>query len=65
MEIEELTLLPTAESRVRDGSDIADPSLVSEGSVTPDEDSSLDNTVRPYCPVLSMIPGRRLEFLYA
>ena len=36
---EELTLLTTAESRARDGSDIANPSLVSEGSVTPDEDS--------------------------
>ena len=29
--------LPTAEPR--DGSDIADPSLVSEGSATPDEDT--------------------------
>ena len=34
-----LTSLPTAESRARDGSDITDPSLVSEGSVTPDEGS--------------------------
>ena len=33
----QVTPLPTAEPR--DGSDIADPSLVSEGSVTPDEDT--------------------------
>ena len=33
----QVTPLPTAEPR--DGSDIADPSLVSEGSATPDEDT--------------------------
>ena len=33
----QVTPLPTAEPR--DGSDIADPSLVFEGSATPDEDT--------------------------
>ena len=33
----QITPLPTAEPR--DGSDIADPSLVSEGSATPNEDT--------------------------
>ena len=33
----QVTPLPTAE--LRDGSDIADPSLVSEGSATPNEDT--------------------------
>ena len=69
----QVTPLPTAEPR--DGSDITDPSLVSEGSATPDEDTS--KTARMFrpnslgvarllsaCPVFVAGTGREMSSPY-